>query len=158
MSKAIEIQAPNPVEDKEGFIKVFLAGSIEMGTAEDWQKKIIKELDDKKIMFLNPRRDDWDSSWEQTMGDNDFTEQVNWELDSLEKADVIVVYFDKDTKSPISLLELGLHAHDNKMVVLCPEGFWRKGNVDIVCDRYNVDQVGDFEELIERIRIRANMT
>lgn len=157
MSRAIEVQAPDPVEDKEGFLKVFLAGSIEMGAAENWQTKIVDELEDKKVIFLNPRRDDWDSSWEQVMGDNDFTEQVKWELDGLDTADMIVVYFDKDTKSPISLLELGLHAHGNKMVVLCPEGFWRKGNVDIVCDRYNVEQVEDFDALIERVRIRANM-
>jgi len=70
---------------------------------------------------------------------------------------MIVVYFDKDTKSPITMAELGLHAHDNKMVVLCPEGFWRKGNVDIICDKYNIEQVKTFDELIERIRMRSNM-
>jgi hypothetical protein len=52
--KAIEIQAPNKVKD-DGRVKVFLAGSIEMGNAEDWQKKIIEELSDYPIQFLNPR-------------------------------------------------------------------------------------------------------
>lgn len=158
MSKAIEVQAPNQVPTKSGYLKVFLAGSIEMGKAEEWQSKIIKALDDKKIIFLNPRREDWDSSWEQVMGDNEFTEQVTWELDKLDDADMIVVYFDKDTKSPITMAELGLHANDTKMTVFCPEGFWRKGNVDIICDRYNINQVESFDELIERIRMRSNMT
>jgi hypothetical protein len=157
MSKAIEIQAPNEVENEKGYLKVFLAGSIEGGSAEEWQQKVIDALDDKKIQFLNPRRDDWDNSWVQEMGDNDFTEQVEWELNSLDKADLIALYFDKDTKSPISLLELGIHAHDNKLVVFYPKGFWRKGNVDIVCRKYNVDQVESFDELIERIRMRSNM-
>lgn len=157
MSKAIEIQAPNQTPMEDGYLKVFLAGSIEMGEAEEWQSKMIKELDDKKIMFLNPRRDDWDSSWEQVMGDNEFTEQVTWELEKLDEADMIVVYFDPNTKSPVTMAELGLHAHDNKMVVLCPEGFWRKGNVDIICDKYNVEQVDNFDALVERVRIRANM-
>jgi len=35
------------------------------------------------------------------------------------------------------------------MIVCCPEDFWRKGNVDIVCERYGVDQVDTLDELIE---------
>jgi hypothetical protein len=42
---------------------VFLAGSIEMGKAEDWQKKLEGICDDFGYDVLNPRRDDWDSSW-----------------------------------------------------------------------------------------------
>jgi hypothetical protein len=85
--KAIEIQAPNKLEN-DGRVKVFLAGSIGLpdsgGKAEDWQKMIIKELSDYPIQFLNPRRDDWDSSWKQTIEDKQFNEQVTWELSSLE--------------------------------------------------------------------------
>lgn len=146
--KAIEIQAPNPLKD-DGRVKVFLAGSIEMGKAEDWQKMIIKELSDYPIQFLNPRRDDWDNSWKQTIEDKQFNEQVTWELTSLEASQFIIMYFDPNTKSPISLLELGIHACCNpeRLIVLCPEGFWRKGNVDIVCKKYGVKQVNDFEEI-----------
>jgi hypothetical protein len=59
--------------------------------------------------------------------------------------------FDPKTMSPISLLELGLHSKSNKMVVMCPEGFWRKGNVDIVCEKYNIKQVKNIDELVEYI-------
>ncbi len=147
--KAIEIQAPNPIQEDDR-IKVFLAGSIEMGKAEDWQKRCVKDLADYPIQFLNPRRDDWDSSWEQTKENEQFNEQVTWELDSLEKSDFIILYFDPATKSPISLLELGIHACCNpeKLLVLCPEGFWRKGNVDIVCERYGVKQFDKLEDLL----------
>lgn len=42
---------------------VFLAGSIEMGAAEDWQDKLTKLLNHPNIDYiLNPRRDDWDST------------------------------------------------------------------------------------------------
>jgi hypothetical protein len=34
------------------------------------------------------------------------------------------------------------------MIVCCPEGFWRKGNVDIVCKYYEVRQVATLEDLI----------
>lgn len=61
------------------------------------------------------------------------------------------MYFDPKTKSPISLLELGLFARTGKLIVVCPKGFWRKGNVDIVCKRYEVKQVETIEEAIKYI-------
>jgi hypothetical protein len=62
------------------------------------------------------------------------------------------MYFDPTTKSPISLLELGLHARTGKLIVCCPEPFWRKGNVDIVCKSYDITQVENIEEVIEKIK------
>lgn len=127
---------------------VFLAGSIEMGKAEDWQTRVTNGLMSLDITIFNPRRDDWDSSWEQKVENEQFRGQVEWELGALEQSDLILMYFDPATKSPISLLELGLFAMNSKMIVCCPEGFWRKGNVDIVCKRYGVSQVNTIEELI----------
>lgn len=117
---------------------VFLAGSIEMGKAENWQEEMGKHFHTKGWDILNPRRDDWDSSWEQKFENAQFYQQVNWELNALENADLIVMYFDPSTKSPISLLELGLFARSGKLMVVCPDGFWRKGNVEIVCNYYNI--------------------
>lgn len=133
-------------------VSIFLAGSIEMGVAEDWQSKIEEELKDYNITIYNPRRDSWDSSWEQSIHNPQFREQVEWELDHLDKADIIVMYFDENTKSPISLLELGLYASSGKLIVYCPEGFWRKGNVDIVANRYDIKQVSSFNELLTAVR------
>lgn len=152
MKKAIEVQAPNEVVLDTEYVNIFLAGSIELGLAEKWQEKVIAALSDKPIRFLNPRREDWDSSWKQDIDNDNFVEQVIWELSSLEMAHIVIMYFDPNTKSPISLLELGLHAKEQKLVVLCPEGFWRKGNVDVVCEYYGINQVDTFDELIEFIR------
>jgi hypothetical protein len=52
----------------------------------------------------------------------------------------------------ITLFELGLFARSGKLVVCCPDGFWRKGNVDVVCKRYGVETVGDLEALAARAR------
>lgn len=137
--------------------KVFLAGSIEMGTAENWQEKIEQQFNNElNIVFLNPRRDDWDASWKQDKNDPPFFAQVNWELTHLEMADLIVVYFDPKTKSPITMLELGLFASTNKLIVCCPKGFWRKGNIDIVCDRYQIKQVKDLNTIIDFIKTKNN--
>lgn len=148
---AVEIKSPNPTHIDSKYYNVFLAGSIEMGTAEDWQTKLVEAMSDRPIKFLNPRRDSWDSSWEQKITNPKFTEQVLWELTNLDAADAIVAYIDPNTKSPITLLEIGLHARGGKLIVLCPDGFWRKGNVDIVCKNYDIKQVETFDELIKAI-------
>lgn len=86
---------------------------------------------------MNPRRDDWDNSWVQSIDDKNFHEQVSWELYGLITCDIIALYFADDSKSPISLLELGLHARDEKLIVYCSDKFYRKGNVDVVGKYYN---------------------
>ena len=55
------IKPPHDFRGQEDFT-VFLAGSIEMGAAWDWQKYVEKKLKKENITLFNPRRDDWDSS------------------------------------------------------------------------------------------------
>ena len=144
---------PAPL-DCAGRRSVFLAGSIEMGLAGDWQAEVIAALSDLELMILNPRRDDWDSSWRQSIDDPRFREQVEWEIDAQGRADLIAMYFAPETRAPITLLELGLFASSGKQVVCCPEGFWRRGNVEVVCARYRVPLVMTLPELIGLIRSR----
>jgi hypothetical protein len=142
------IKAPNEYVKKPGDgMTIFLAGSIEMGAAEKWQDRVTNAFKKSSLVFFNPRRDDWDSSWGQSIHNPQFSEQVNWELDRLAEADEILMYFDPNTKSPITLLELGLFA-TNDITVICPEGFWRKGNVDIVCKRYGIKHMNTLDEWI----------
>jgi len=126
---------------------VFLAGSIEQGKAVQWQQKVVSYFKDEDVIILNPRRRDWDSTWKQDIKNPQFRDQVEWELHAMEEADVIAMYFDENTTSPITLLELGLYAQSDKIIVCCPKGFWRKGNVDIVCSRYKVKQVKTLDTL-----------
>ena len=152
------IKPPNslPIVRVNGVVpqSVFFAGSIEMGTAENWQENLTLMLSKKQGFIFNPRRDDWDSTWEQTIDNDNFYEQVSWELLGLDICETIAFYFDPKTKSPISLLELGLHAPSGKCVVCCPKEFWRKGNVDIVCERYGVPLVESLPELGAKILAR----
>jgi len=151
--KAIVLTPPSSNFDvPKGYKKIFLAGSIEMGKAEDWQQKVITSVSDFEKVIYNPRRENWDSTWAQTIDNPKFKEQVDWELEGLEESDLIIMNFTPETMSPISLMEFGLYARSGKMVVYCPEGFWRKGNVDVVCKRYNIPQVEKFEELITLIK------
>lgn len=131
---------------------VFLAGSIEQDTAEKWQEDLIRRLADYPVTILNPRRKAWDASWDQSIRHAEFRKQVEWELAAMERADFIAMYFAPKTKAPVTLLELGLFATSRKLIVCCPEGFWRKGNVDIVCEKYGLKQAGNLDALVTAIK------
>ena len=152
---------PKEVEEEE--IKgptVFLAGSIEQGGAVEWQEEFTRRLHDVECTIFNPRRRDWNSNLKQSKDDEQFKGQVEWELASQERADIIAMYIDPLTMSPISLLELGLFSSkrnakgDPKLVVCCPESFYRYGNVELTCDKYHIDKVTHFDDLVAKVETR----
>ncbi|WP_437905367.1 nucleoside 2-deoxyribosyltransferase domain-containing protein [Sorangium sp. So ce327] len=147
----IEVLAPRPFDGLTG-PKLFLAGSIDNGQAELWQARVAEELADLEVVILNPRRERWEPGWAQSLENPSFVEQVQWELRGLEEADVILMYFAPGSKAPISLLELGLFGRSGKMHVVCPEGFWRKGNVDVVCERYAIPRYVSLTEGLRAVR------
>ena len=150
---ATVLKPPTPLPPTLSQPSVFLAGSIEMGRAELWQDAVAAALRDELLIILNPRRDDWDASWEQSSANPQFVAQVTWELDAQERADLIAIYFAPETYAPITLLELGLFAASGKLLVCCPPGYWRKGNVDVVCTRYGIPQLPTLTELCGAIAI-----
>lgn len=126
-----------------------------MGAAEQWQERIVNAMSDlSDLVFLNPRRDDWDSGWQQRANDPRFYEQVSWELDMLDAADIVVMYLAPGTVSPVSLLELGLCARSGTLMVCCPAGFWRRGNVEVVCMRHQIPLFDTLDTLIADLRRR----
>jgi hypothetical protein len=150
----ITVHTPVTENEKNLAVSIFLAGSIDNGTAEEWQKTLIKRLNKTSDLIgvdyevYNPRRDYWDKD---CAGD-ELVRQIEWELNRLEMCDIIFLCFAPDSLSPISLLELGLHKSDN-IVVYCPKEFYRYTNVEVTCDFYNVlffDDLNDaYEALIE---------
>jgi hypothetical protein len=132
---------------------LFLAGSIEMGQAENWQESVTREFSDiPNLLILNPRRDDWDDSWVQSITNPQFKRQVEWEIAAQEAADVIFMYFAPDTRAPITLLELGLFARSGKLIVCCPDGYYRRGNIEIVCDRFRIPLFDELDRALKRLR------
>lgn len=146
------VVSPQPLPLDDARPRVFLGGSIDMGGAPDWQAGLTAALSDMDVTVLNPRRPDWNSAWRPEADEPEFRRQVEWELAALESADVIVMYFAPGTQSPISLLEMGLHARGGKLIVLAPQGFWRKGNVDITARAYGVRQAQTMDELTAAVR------
>jgi hypothetical protein len=150
-----EVKAPNMYPTDSNYTKIFLAGTIDMGDSEDWQKKVLSFFEQKKtkenIALLNPRRDKWNKDWKQTIENRNFYNQVKWELDALACADIIIMNFLPDSQSPISLLELGLYAKSTKIYVCCPKEFYRSGNVHIVCERYGIPLFENLDELLKSL-------
>ena len=94
---------------KEGDITVFLAGGIT--NCWEWQDKIIELLMEKgdakksnELVIFNPRRKNFPIN-----DPNASYEQICWEFEMLEKADIFSMYFCGDTPSdqPICMYELG---------------------------------------------------
>lgn len=131
---------------------VFLAGSIDNGKAGSWASTLEQSLSDLDINILNPRRDDWRPDAEQSITDPYFKEQVTWELSGLEYADVVAMYFEPGSISPITLLEFGLFIRSKKLVIACPPGFWRRGNLEVTCDFYGVQLLDSLEDLTAGVR------
>lgn len=160
MERQTVIKPPqNPAQRKRYVRKkevpyVFLAGSIEMGAAEDWQTVYTEKFTQAGYGVFNPRRDDWDASWVQNYESPQFYQQVTWELGNINIADIVVMRFASGTQSPISLLELGIIAgqngfkeyKDRVVFVICPEDFWRYGNVQVTCDYFGIPLYNTDEE------------
>lgn len=79
----------------------------------------------------------------------------------------MVVYFTSAAKATITLLELGyalgrLSAASEKdegrkkekkrMIVGCERGFWKRGNVEIICARCGVDVEEGLEDVIVGVK------
>ena len=144
---------------REPYIPVFLGGSIEQGKAIDWQQDVICALSKTPALVFNPRRRVWDATWVQDETNPEFVQQVKWELDRIDESMIIFLYFQAGTMSPISLLELGavvtqssFSVNNMTVVVVCEPGFWRRGNVQIFCERYGVTVLDTREEGIQQVK------
>lgn len=146
------IQSPENLAIHPGERAVFMAGSIDMGGSVDWQQALIESLSSCQGVLLNPRRSHWDPAWPPDASFPVFREQVEWELAAMEAAGMIAFYFAPGSQAPITLLELGLAARKKNAVVCCPDGYWRRGNVEVVCQYYGVPLVPTLEALADAIR------
>jgi hypothetical protein len=151
----MEVIKPDTRREKHNdfSLSIFLAGSIDMGNSIDWQQEIEERLKDREGIIYNPRRNSWDSSWEQKESNPQFNHQVNWELNMIENSSIVFMNFLENSMSPITLLELGYIASNDpsKLIVNCPRGFWRRGNVEIVCSRQGIPLFDDMEEAVSSL-------
>ncbi|KAJ5093560.1 hypothetical protein N7456_009421 [Penicillium angulare] len=141
------IYAPSN-EPPRGIKSIFLAGSTNRVANYDWREVLSAALSDLPVTIYNPNRADWDSSWREEVSFVPYREQVEWELEKQDIADFVIIYFHPATQASVSLLEFGLCARTpGKAIVVCPEGYWKRGNVQIVCGKYGIEMMESFDEL-----------
>ncbi|KAK7177649.1 hypothetical protein PSPO01_16301 [Paraphaeosphaeria sporulosa] len=129
-------------------VRIFVGGSIEMGKAPEWQAAFADKITSLPIAAFNPRRIRWDDSLEQNIKNEALRHQIHWEMTNLDQADLIIFYFHPNTISAVTLMELGRYSQSGKIIVCCPEGYHRRGNVQYLCGKDNVLLLDDFDELV----------
>lgn len=142
----VEVQPHWPERRHKKYTKIFLAGSIDSGVAADWQRATVQLFADRghgRYVLYNPRRDAWNPADKQEQ-----EYQINWELEHLEKADLIFMNILGDSRSPISLLEMGLHSASGKLYVACPPEYYRYENVRLTCARYHIPLYNSLTDLL----------
>ncbi|CAD6448674.1 eba6cebe-cd4a-40f2-bd28-9a680aadbf52-CDS [Sclerotinia trifoliorum] len=114
--------------------------------------------------IIDPYNPAWDSTWREAPSDEKFVTQVNFELQGLELADIVVVGFiGADVQAGnigaggTTLVELGVAlkkgVSEGIKVLVCVEGgFWKEGYVGVLCERFEVERFGDLMGLVAGVR------
>lgn len=133
------ITAPQDYEPQEHDIRCFLAGGIT--NCHDWQKEVIEYLqyvNPGNLIIFNPRRENFPIN-----DPNAAKEQITWEFENLNKADIFSMYFcSGESDQPICMYELGRHLERmlkdypfieifDRIVVSVEDGYRRKNDVII---------------------------
>lgn len=116
-------ELPEAFSGGEPYTSIFLAGTIDMGTGEDWQSGLMDYFSSQpgRYLLFNPRQENWDAS---RPGEMDY--QVNWELE--------------------------LFAKSGKLHVACTPEFYRYDNVRITCSRYGVPLYSSLDEMLQALQ------
>jgi hypothetical protein len=126
------VRAPAALPDFEPGARVlFLSGPVQHGQAA-WQDRLARALEKAPGWLLDPRRADWDSTWMNSLVDPRFAAQVAWELAGLARATERVVFLGGSSDAPVTLLELGLYAHQGRTRICLDDGYALGGHVQAV--------------------------
>lgn len=157
------IRPDSPDQKVPPSITVFLAGTIDNGAVEPWAHRVAAAFKKDDVTFFDPRRDNWDAKLENRAHVPEFRYQVEWELARLEACDIPFFNFVGGSVSPITLQELGYmiatrncinadhFLESEPPIVVCPDDFWRKGNVEIMCERAGLEVFNTLEEGIAEL-------
>ena len=136
-------------------ISVFLAGTIDDGSSKNWQNEVISEINSNislpYLTIYNPRRDNWG----ENVTEEEQMKQIDWEQKYLKESDLIIMVLLDNSKSPISLMELGQYSNSGKLVVCCTEKFYRYHNVKWMCNNRDIILINtnDIKEIAKIILV-----
>ena len=143
------IEAPKTYTRRKNEKVIFLAGGIT--NCPDWQQDLVKLLDIPQLVILNPRRKNF------PIGNPSVAiEQITWEFNSFQKADLISFWFSRGSLNPIVLFELGkwLVQNEKKIFIGIDTEYQRRQDVEIqtFLERKDVLLVYSLEALTKQIK------
>lgn len=137
-------------------VKVFLAGSMNT----EWRQKLMNNWSSLtrnnnvgNVVFVDPTRRDWDSSWTTKYGDAKFYQQTKWELSTMRQCDWVIVYLNKDSKSPVSMVETVLNM--DRVLLVRDDEFWQAGYIDILCEEFGIPQFDSLDKVLEYLQLQV---
>ncbi|CAL2083375.1 nucleoside 2-deoxyribosyltransferase domain-containing protein [Tenacibaculum sp. 190524A02b] len=125
----------------------FLAGSIDYQSKTPWRKTII-EKSSKRIHFFDPTNKN-----HHNLSDTEMKNQIEWELNTLELSDKIILNFLGYSKSPISLVEMGLYAQSGKLIIICPPEFYQNRYMYPLASKYNIPLFKNLCEFLDSFQL-----
>ncbi len=129
-----------------------LAGASETDGGSRWQELVAARISKMgHIALCTPPREN--GTGMAPFENPHFFQSRSWELDALDLAEFVVFHLDSLSRSPEGLLELGYAAakYPQKVCVICPEGFWCKGLVDLFCYREDLMKYKSVDEMLDAI-------
>ncbi|MBO0593552.1 nucleoside 2-deoxyribosyltransferase domain-containing protein [Cellulophaga sp. E16_2] len=124
---------------------IFLAGSMASNQSVNWRNQVVNSLPNS-YQFLDPTNEHHD-----TLNALQMKKHVEWELDAMAMADIVLLNFLPNALSPISLVELGLYASSKKLYVVCPKAFYKSSYVVTLCERYHTPTFKTLQEAIDTL-------
>jgi hypothetical protein len=132
---------------------VFLAGNM----SKPWRKEVIKALENLPITIFDPTVEDWETKiGEESIDNEKWVAQTDWENNGLAYADLKAFYFSEGSAAPASMLELGCYkAKGSKQTIVCAEdGYEKASYVKYIARRFDLIEAKSLKELIELIKIQ----
>ncbi|SEC82566.1 Nucleoside 2-deoxyribosyltransferase like [Tenacibaculum sp. MAR_2009_124] len=125
---------------------VFLAGSLSIDKIDNWRNTLVNSYS-TNFDFIDPTNDNY-----VLLNTSQMEKHINWELEGLELSDIIFMNLLPESKSPISMVELGLYAKSNKLIICCPEIFYQYRYIKTIAKKYNAALFTELEKGIQHLK------
>lgn len=132
---------------------VYLSGNM----SKPWRKEVINALENLPITIFDPTVEDWETSiGEESIENEKWVSQTDWENNGLAYADLKVFYFSEGAAAPASMLELGCYkTKGSKQTIVCTESGYEKASyIRYITRRFGLIEAKSLKELIELIKIQ----
>lgn len=154
----------------DGCVKIYLSGTIDLGTPVGWQEKFINGLTkmtdpvsgdprfkDKSWVVMNPKVAIGNP--EPTLDNQEFCSKFRWELQFMGLADVVFCNFLKKSKSPSAMTGLLMNAGvPGKTIVRCPLEYVSYPVVKLICEHSGIPVLGDMSTVKDVLEYIAENT